>query len=435
MRLFKANENLKVNISLILTSTIIGLYFAEIFFEFHSNDDKVETFNEKKMKLAKKIGVSYDTRSKFDVIKHLKKSDSKTYFNIYPYLIVESENNQNDFIKKETNKNDNNLYPAFKKLFPLGGISNSTTIFDNELGYYPIINLDEHGFNNPKGQYKKKKIDIVLIGDSFVEGYSVGPNESIGSLLRREGLNVVSLGKAGNETLMEFATLTEYAKLLKPKIVLWFYFRNDLYDLDHFESWKSFPILGKYLSIESFTQNLISRQEEIDSLLINFEDSLAKQTSAKQIIEKENDLKFISRIIKLYNTRKLIGLYNQNIDQDNVIRNFEGAVSEEALSIFKLILNKSNSIISSWGGELYFIYLPSYDNYKGKTDYYRDFVIRTALSYDIPVIDIKKEIFDKHSNPLTLFPFGLWGHYNAETYEMISNRILIKLKNEPVKFN
>ena len=41
--------------------------------------------------------------------------------------------------------------------------------------------MDEHGFNNPKNLYKK--IDILLIGDSYAEGYSVEPENNIGSLL------------------------------------------------------------------------------------------------------------------------------------------------------------------------------------------------------------------------------------------------------------
>ena len=35
------------------------------------------------------------------------------------------------------------------RIYPLGGISNITTILGNESGYYPIIKTDEYGFNNP----------------------------------------------------------------------------------------------------------------------------------------------------------------------------------------------------------------------------------------------------------------------------------------------
>ena len=51
------------------------------------------------------------------------------------------------------------------EFYPLGSISKFATVYDNEGGYFPIIELDEHGFNNPKGLYNKDEVDIVLVGD------------------------------------------------------------------------------------------------------------------------------------------------------------------------------------------------------------------------------------------------------------------------------
>ena len=65
--------------------------------------------------------------------------------------------------------------------------SNITTILDSETGSYPIIETDEHGFNNSKGLYNKNKVDIILTGDSFTAGYSVHPNETISAVLRQNG--------------------------------------------------------------------------------------------------------------------------------------------------------------------------------------------------------------------------------------------------------
>jgi hypothetical protein len=42
---------------------------------------------------------------------------------------------------------------------------------------------------------------------------------------------------------------------------------------------------------------------------------------------------------------------------------------------------------------------------------------------DIHFIDIKSEIFDKEKNPLKLFPFELYGHYNIEGYKKIAIKI------------
>ena len=77
----------------------------------------------------------------------------------------------------------------------------------------------------------KNKVDIILTGDSYTEGYSVHSNENISAVLRESGFNTISIGKGGNGPLIELAALKEYAEPLKPKIVLWIYFHGDFFDL------------------------------------------------------------------------------------------------------------------------------------------------------------------------------------------------------------
>ena len=149
------------------------------------------------------MGVPYDTRTRTEVLNELRDSGIKAYPNILSRIFIES----------------NGLFFKNKRIFPLGTISNSTTILANEAGYYPIVEMDEHGFNNPKGLYIENKVDIILTGDSFTEGYSVHSNESISAILRQLDFNVISIGKGGNGPLTELAALKEYAKPLKPKIV------------------------------------------------------------------------------------------------------------------------------------------------------------------------------------------------------------------------
>jgi hypothetical protein len=98
---------------------------------------------------------------------------------------------------------------------------------DNKSGFYPVIEGDEHSFNNPKGLYQKTKMDFVLTRDSFAEGYSVHSDKTIGAVLRGLGFNVLNIGKGGSGSLLELAALKEYAGLIKPKIVLWLYSHND----------------------------------------------------------------------------------------------------------------------------------------------------------------------------------------------------------------
>ena len=293
--------DLKVNLSVMLVTTVITVYGFETFFK------------EKNLRAikAKQMGVSYDTRTTIEVLDDLIDFGIKAFPNIIPGAHL----------------TDNGT------IYNFGGISNITTIFSNESGYYPIIKTDEHGFNNPRGLYNENAVDIVLSGDSFTEGLSVNWNESISAVLREAGYRAISIGKRDNGPLLEFAALKEYAEPLKPKIVLWVYFVNDMDDL--IRELKS-PVLKKYLNKDGFSQNLISRQEEIDSVLINYVQRERVRERKKKIVD----------IIKLSKLRNWIHLVPK---------------PQSALTtIFKDILQQSKQMVSEWGGEMYFVCLPSY---------------------------------------------------------------------------
>ena len=92
---------------------------------------------------------------------------------------------------------------------------------------------DKYGFHNSNDVYQDNIIDILITGDSFAEGWSVKSEENIGGVLQEIGFNVVNIAKSGNGPLLEFAALKEYAEPLKPKIVLWLFFMNDLSELEY----------------------------------------------------------------------------------------------------------------------------------------------------------------------------------------------------------
>ena len=54
----------------------------------------------------------------------------------------------------------------------------------------------------------------------------------------------------------------------------------------------------------------------------------------------------------------------------------------------------------------------------------------------IAVIDIQREVFDPHLDPLSLFPFRVTGHYNAEGYRLVAEAIGERLEADgyvPIK--
>src|SRR5262249_20271049 len=105
--------------------------------------------------------------------------------------------------------------------------------------------------------------DVVVVGDSFVNGACVEPGEDIASHIRRRYRLTVGLGMGGNGPLIELASMREYVPALRPKLVLWFYYDNDLDDL---EKELRDPLLRQYLDPE-YTQNLLTLQDEVDAFL------------------------------------------------------------------------------------------------------------------------------------------------------------------------
>ena len=110
---------------------------------------------------------------------------------------------------------------------------------------------------------------------------------------------------------------------------------------------------------------------------------------------------------------------------------------KEELEIFERILDKSRNIVSSWGGKMYFVYLPAYSEHyffrrfsrflPNQEHMYRKEVLRIVTKLNIPTIDIVQEVFDDHPDPLSLFPFRMFGHYNAKGYRLVADVIKNKL--------
>ena len=391
----RLSNDLKVGLSVLFVTTTILVYAFEAYLEFSS--DIIQS----KRKIAEQMGVPYDTRTKMAVLKDLNDSGVEAYPNIHPHYLLARPSIQNGFNSRGG------------KIFPLGGISRKVMVQGNEGGYRMRYKGDEFGFHNPEGVYQNNEIDILMTGDSYTEGWSVKSDKNISAVLRKSGFNVVNVGKSGNGPLLELAALKEYGEPLRPKIVLWIYFTNDIPDL---KAEVTSSLLRKYLSEDGFSQNLISRQDEIDSVLIKY---LREKMKRRVKREKKEDHR-VTRILRLHSIRSKIELITKVAPEP---------VTEQELAVFKNILEKSRKMVSGWGGRLYFVYLPVFAQYStGNEDTFREFVLSTVTELNIPVIDIHKEVFASHADPLSLYPFRMLGHYNAEGYRLVAEAIGKRLK-------
>ena len=183
---------LKSYVAIIGISFLASIYFFE-FYLFYSPFLNQNNNNNNDIKIEKNIS-------------EVKEKKSDTNFN----NIEDCINRKNEVILNEDQiirsnwLNNKETYPDLPpislvetngisnikgKIYPLGHISNVYSVFGNEecqsnQDDWIVNQMDEYGFNNPLGSHTNKNIDLVILGDSFGEGYGVKSNYNIGSILR-----------------------------------------------------------------------------------------------------------------------------------------------------------------------------------------------------------------------------------------------------------
>jgi lysophospholipase L1-like esterase len=361
---------------------------------------------------AKRFGVNFDTRDVKEVVADLQKRG----IDAVPFVSP-----SNNLFKKTEPDWSIPIDDKFgdKGVVPLSGIANKTTVSCNESGTYVTYPSDMYGFNNPQNVWKSTAIEIAALGDSFTQGYCVPPDKNFVAAIRESYPATLNLGIAGDGPLLMLATLKEYVTPVQPKTVLWFYFEgNDLRDL---QIHRRLNILARYVE-GPFVQNLPERQSKIDQALMNYVDQVRRK--APQDREGSGlNIRHLVEFIKFSGLRARSGL---SIDKES-----EGAVSEANLALFRQILSQAKDHVDTWGGKIYFVYLPDWDRYAQKKSGIYGQQRAEILSYvnnlGIPLIDIHPA-FQSQTDPLSLFPFREPNHYNEKGHRIVADEVLKVLR-------
>ena len=393
----KCSIDLKVNIALLALSLILSIYVIEIIISYNVKSKGLES---SRTNVADHLGITFDSRAIIQVTSDMRNTGVTAYPIYNPISNMELKNNE---------------------LLPLGYISDKTTVFCNESGEHIIYKSDEHGFHNHKGLYDTDSLDYVLIGDSFTQGACVKREENIAGRLMKTGSKVLNLGILNSGPLNQLAILKEYAKPLKPKAVLWFFYEGNDHEGLAFD--KNLPFLMKYLA-RDFTQDLIHKQKAVDYILsenvnellnefMEFRHSLAEKTEGTETNNKDASFNMTSSIIKLSQLRRrLTGLKKCEYKTDPLLKD---------------IFIEAKNVTDGWGGQIYFVYLPAWERYPDKANHCRERFLDTGKKelltvineLKIPIIDIQS-VFDSHPDPLSLFPLRIKGHYNAKGYKLVA---------------
>jgi len=384
----------KVHLCSIILAVMAAMWLADLYLVVTTPPTMAEA--------ARAAGKPFDTRDRAQVLADLRRSGADACRSITPIFFLETDG----------------LTSGGKKLYPLGGISRKLTLGNNETGAFGIYTSDEHGFNNPVGLHGGS-LDAALVGDSFTHGHLIEAGSDIASWLRKRGVTALNLGMSGAGPLEELAIMTEYALPARPRVLLWLYYEgNDLADLSRSSTC---PTMMRYLEDE-YSQGLAHRQAEIDDALTRFvEDGERKARALPDRDESRAVRKSpIVRVLKLEDLRGRL----------DVMRKVKA--TEQTLSLFRDVLAAAKRRVERTHGKMVFVYLPEWYRYGygwQKHESFRDRrkVLATVAALGIPMIDIH-ETFSGQPDPLSFFPFRLYGHYTPEGFRLVADTIARRLK-------
>jgi len=362
------------------------LYALEIFINF-KND-----------KLFKKTRLYYLNKDS------KKNSNQKIYLNFGSYKLIDKNND----------------------ILPLSGYEKSKILLClNEKNEPIYFNSDKNGFNNENLNGNE---NILLIGDSYVQGMCVQTKDNLNAQFRKFNLNTSSLGVGGNGPLLEFATYKEFNLDYEfDKLVLFLTIDNDFYDLSNEKNNK---ILMNYLNKENFKQNLSSKQNKKKKIKIldNYFGDKTERLGNDFLSVYHFNLKQVGNLIedlikgKGLNNDDYLYLQNNEIDKlfIQIIESFNRSAMQKKIEFyvvfnaitpdilytknlnqkkFKRLINKKISQIKSYLEEKEIRYF-DYSNYLTK-------------NYNEDNISI---IFKKIDNK--------WDHYTEKGFNILTKEIV-----------
>jgi hypothetical protein len=304
---------------------------------------------------------------------------------------------------------------ADRALVPLSNVSNAYVVECNEgLGYFQFRS-DEHGFNNPLGLLSGE-VDIAVVGESLALGHCVPPSKSTVDLIRKQYPRTANFGVAGSRVLAHLGTFREYVEPLQPPTVLWFVNVNYAEPREESEQ----PVLRRYLAEPSFSQNLLARQLEIDSVLrdIVVPAIVNEDQRLREELEKPVPLQ---RVIKLREVRSLI--------------DFGPALGPHSppadLSLFERAIELAARTTAGWGGKLIVVVLPNHALSMGQmaTVSRYDGVMNALDAAALPFVD-GAALFAAQPDVASLYTLRIENHPSEKGHALLADRILAAIARE-----
>ena len=256
----------------------------------------------------------------------------------------------------------------------LSGFPGSDVILCAPDGDAITYRADRLGFNNPDIVYDRA-IDILVLGDSFVEGFCLAPGDDLVSQMRVGNLNVVSAGIRGNGPLIELATLGRYGPMMKPRDVFMVFFEGN--------DWKNFgfeltePWLKIALEPDADFGPVKTPEESMERSMQTIAEIAKTPVSGWDIIQRTS---FVRNFFALHRTSLSLGVLYPKVPPE--------------IPEFENVMRRAKTLVESWGGEFHLVYVPQVGRFVGlaPTDFVFDQlrlkVVNAAESAGVDVIDL-----------------------------------------------
>jgi hypothetical protein len=304
---------------------------------------------------------------------------------------------------------------AERGLLPLSNASNAYVVECNEgLGYFQFRS-DEHGFNNPPGLLSGS-VDIAVVGESLALGHCVPPSQGAVALIRKQYPRTANLGVAGSRVLSHLGTFREYVEPLRPPTILWFVNVNYAHpreEADH-------PVLQRYLTDPSFSQDLLHRQDDVDSVVrdIVVPAILKGDDAVRNELAKPAPLQ---RVIKLREVRNLV-------DFGSALQPSDPA---EDLSHFDRAIHLAARTAGTWGGRLIVVVLPNYGLAVGEpaTVARYEAIMQVLNASTMEFVD-GAALFAAQPDARSLYTLRIENHPSEQGHALLADAILAAIGQE-----
>ena len=314
------------------------------------------------------------------------------------------------------------------KLIPFRGPINSKTMSCAEEGKYNLDVSDKFGFKNSNDIYNKK-INTILLGDSFAEGDCQNIENDIAGNLIKKGHNTANFGVVGTSVLVALGIIREFGQELKPNNIVYMYAEEN--DLNGLNWSKNDKHLISYLD-KNYKVNYLNKYDEVKKFLeLSSSETISFLKSGKQ--NKKQNIKSNIDILK-DNLIDIIELKKiKNIVRYKILRKTRIDVD---LDLFFSVINQMNEDSKILNSNFIFVYTPSAERYFSLPEYanlkekeqikLKDKILEGVKKMNITTVDLT-EYFDKAENVKQYFSMDYIGHFDSDGYKKVAEIISQKL--------